>query len=235
MTIRNSRPLLAWVVAFFFLVPVLADATPTGGAPAGVTSAQRHGCTECHRFSADDSQESAKGPDLFYAGDKFQEKWLQSFLRKPVMVRKAGYSGDPGFLRGEPTLTQPHPALADKDAAEMAQYLLSLKHPDLLTGKVDDEPLSKGKRARVKILFERDFSCIACHEGINLAGKARGGVSGPSLADAGNRLQPDWVYSWLQSPKIFLDKGRMPVYDLEDETAVLLTKYLMTLQLGSRQ
>jgi mono/diheme cytochrome c family protein len=215
------------LLAMGFLASIVASAV--------ASPAEQHGCVDCHRFSSEDTRESPIGPDLFYAGDKFQEEWLAAFLRNPVTIRKAGHTNDPGFLLGDPKNLNPHQPLADKDAADMTQYLMTLRLPDLVTGKVDAEPLSKGKRVRVKILFERDFSCIACHEGINLAGKARGGVSGPSLANAGNRLQPDWIYNWLKTPEKFLEKRRMPVLDLDDETAVQLTKYIMSLKLGSGQ
>ncbi|MBI4389436.1 MAG: cytochrome c, partial [Nitrospinae bacterium] len=92
------------------------------------------------------------------------------------------------------------------------------------------EPLSKGNRAKVKILFERNYGCSACHETINLAGKVHGGVSGPSLADAGNRLTAGWVSQWLKDPKMFQKKGRMPAFKLDDETAAQLVKYILSMK-----
>lgn len=114
----------------------------------------------------------------------------------------------------------------------MAEFLGSLKLPDLATGQMDNAPLTKGKRVRTKILFERNYGCIACHEGINLAGQARGGISGPSLANAGNRLQADWVFNRLKTPEKFLAKSRMPLYKIDDETTIKLTKYIMSLKIG---
>lgn len=193
---------------------------------------EKHDCVSCHRFSAEDSQESYKAPDLFYAGDKFQQKWLEKFLQTPVTVRKAGVSTDPDFLKKSSTPAKPHPALPKKEALAMTDYLLSLQLPGLARGKVDDAPLTKGTRVKVKILFERNYGCIACHEGINLAGQARGGVSGPSLANAGNRLNADWVFHWLKTPKKFIDRGRMPFYNLDDESADKLTQYILSLKIG---
>ena len=104
--------------------------------------------------------------------------------------------------------------------------------PTLAKGIVDDVPLTKGNKVKIKILFERNYGCIACHEGINLAGKARGGISGPSLANAGNRLTADWVFNWLKTPHNFITSGRMPYYNLDDESAIKLSKYIMTLKIG---
>jgi len=199
--------------------------------PTDATLPEKLGCSSCHRFSSDESTESHKAPDLFYAGDKFQKPWLEKFLQNPVVIRRAGTITDPGFLKGAPTVP-PHPSLPEEKALQMTEFLLSLSLPGLAVGQVDDAPLSKGERVRTKILFERNYGCIACHEGINLAGQARGGISGPSLANTGNRLKADWVFNKLKTPEKFPAKSRMPLYKLDDATAIKLTKYIMSLKIG---
>lgn len=198
---------------------------------ANPTLAEKFDCSSCHRLTVENALESHKAPDLFYAGNKFQRPWLEKFLQMPVIVRKAGVSTDPDFLKKSPAQS-PHPALTKPEAIAMTDYLLSLTLPDLPHGKVEDVPLTKGNRVRVKILFERNYGCIACHEGINLAGQARGGISGPSLANAGNRLTADWIFNWLKTPKKFVARGRMPFYNLDDESAIKLTKYILSLKIG---
>ncbi len=200
-------------------------------AHAGTNIAEQKGCTQCHRIDAQEPIENRKAPDLFYAGEKFHPDWLERFLTKPVPIRKAGFSGDPGFLKGAPT-TKPHPALSAEEAEAMSRFLLSLTISKEPAPEITSEPLSKGQRVKAKILFERNHGCIACHEGINLAGKPRGGVSGPSLANAGNRLKPEWVYKWLQTPDVYLKKSRMPRYKLDDATARTLTRYIASLKLA---
>ena len=205
--------------------------TGWGLAWAESSLAEKLGCRQCHRFSAEDSSPVEKGPDLYYAGDKFQSAWLLQFLQNPKVIRKTRVTSDQNLFVVKGENNEPHPKLETKPAKEMAEYLSSLKLPGLATGLVDTEPLSKGTRAKVKILFERNHSCIACHEGINLAGKPRGGISGPSLASAGNRLNADWLFHYLKTPEKFVAESRMPRYQLDDETLGLLTRYLMSLQL----
>ena len=206
----------------------------TSSAQADSMLPEKYGCTSCHRFSSGEPIESHKAPDLYYAGSKFQKPWLEKFLQNPVVIRQAGTITDPGFLKGVPSLAQPHPSLPQEEGLKkkMTEFLMSQTLPGLATGQVDDTPLTKGDRARTKILFERNYGCIACHKGINLAGQPRGGISGPSLANAGNRLKADWVFNWLKTPGKFLAKGRMPLYKLDDETTIKLTKYIMSLQIG---
>lgn len=213
---------LTVIICFWFVSQATAFAATSGTPPF-----MEKKCISCHRFSAETAKDAATGPDLLYAGDKFQKAWLVAYLQKPEIIRKAGYTTDPGFLRGESSVQ--HIALSPEEAKVAANYLLTLKLP-ATDGKVDNEPLSKGNRARIKVLFERDYGCSACHETINLAGKVHGGISGPSLIDAGNRLTADWVSQWLKSPKMFLDKGRMPVFQLEDDMIVRIAKYLMTMK-----
>lgn len=182
-------------------------------------------CNTCHRFSKNETEKSA--PDLFFAGDKFQKNWLEKFLRQPEIIRLAGHTRNPGFLKGTPQYTDPHPALNIKEAEQMTNHLMSLK---ILTDipPLELPALSKGKRVQVKILFERDHSCIACHQSYNLARQPRGGVSGPSLIDAGHRLRPEWVYQWLKNPKQFVAEGRMPLYIFDEETLLKMTQYIMS-------
>ena len=189
----------------------------------------KKGCRDCHRFSSKEKQ-TTNGPDLFYAGDKFLKNWLKEFLQSPVVIRKVVYVSDPDFPSGKPEANQPHVALTKEESERISDFLMTLRLPGLEIDKIDKESLSKGERTQAKILFERNFGCISCHETLNLVGRVRGGVSGPSLVNSGSRLKSDWIFHWLKTPKKFLYKGRMPVFDLDDETAIHLTKYILSIR-----
>ena len=220
--------MLKTISTLFFLAifPLSALADPTLG-EAVIHEKQ---CAACHRLSKDDTGGANPGPDLFYAGNKFQGKWLTEFLFKPEVIRIAGHITEPEFLKGQPAMKESHPALSKEEANAVGEYLMSLKLEGVGPGIVDAEPLSKGQQAKTKIIFERDYGCTACHKGINLARKPKGGISGPTLINAGNRLNPDWVYHWLKNPKAFLARGRMPIFILDDTVAIQIAKYLMTLK-----
>lgn len=198
--------------------------------PGNSAVIQKKRCESCHRFSKDSPPDKYLAPDLFYAGNKFQRNWLMEFLQDPVVIRQAGTLIGPGYLKGPPTRDNLHPRLTREEAGLAVEYLMSLMIDGLEKGIVDDQALSKEEKVRVKILFERNFGCTACHKAVNLAGKPKGGISGPSLVDAGNRLNPDWIYHWLKNSGAFISKGRMPLFNLEDETAIQISKYIMTLK-----
>ncbi|MBT6602361.1 MAG: hypothetical protein HOB32_12020, partial [Nitrospina sp.] len=44
--------------------------------------------------------------------------------------------------------------------------------------------------------------------------------------DSGLRLKPDWIFNWLKTPQKFMYEGRMPVFDLDDQTTIRITKYI---------
>ena len=183
-------------------------------------------CSTCHRLSKVGKEK--KGPDLFYAGNKFQSAWLEEYLQNPVTLRKTGTINSPNFLKGGLQNLQQHPILNKNDAVNITQELMAMTLPGLPEEQIN--PLTKGQIAKTKYEFERTFSCISCHQSLNLAGKPRGGISGPSLVNAGNRLKENWVANWLKNPKIFSNKSRMPVYKMDNETRLRFTKFIMTLK-----
>ena len=183
-------------------------------------------CTACHRLSKIENEK--KGPDLFYAGNKFQSAWLEEYLQNPVTLRKTGTINNPYFLKGELQNLQQHPILNKNDAVNITQELMAITLPGFPEEQIN--PLTKGQIAKTKYEFERTFSCISCHQSLNLAGKPRGGISGPSLIDAGNRLQASWVANWLKNPNMFSEKNRMPIYKMDDETRLRFTQFIMALK-----
>lgn len=186
-------------------------------------------CPDCHLFSPQTkiTKDHKKAPDLFYAGDKFQEKWLTEFLKEPETIRPTGYINDPGYLKGNPELKS-HVRLTKQDALLVSKYLLTLKSGLLEPIEIDYRKIEKRRIARGKRMFEGQYGCIACHMAQNLMGVVKGGISGPILSNAGNRLRNQWVFNMLKNPTLFEKKGRMPVYKIPDRDYVMITAYLMT-------
>ena len=199
-------------------------------APSNAEILQNKDCGSCHRL--ENTDKVSTGPDLHYAGNKFQPEWLKQFLQNPEVIRPAGVITDPGFLQG--SRKNPHPSFSEKDANTLADSLMALKISGPTLEPVATEPLSKGLRAKIKYQFERTFSCISCHQSLNLAGKVRGGISGPSLVNAGNRLQADWVANWLNTPEAYTEKSRMPRYKMDVSTRTEFSQFLMTLKNNQR-
>jgi mono/diheme cytochrome c family protein len=210
------------IIVSAFLFWYFGSVFPVCAEPEEIST---NGCRECHRLSLEEKK-SDKGPDLFYAGDKYYKNWLNKFLQSPTGIREVNIFSESDFRSKKHKVSNLHVALAKEGAERVANFLMTLRLPNFEIGTVNKEPLSKGERAQAKILFERSFGCISCHRALNLVGKVRGGVSGPSLVNSGLRLKPDWIFHWLKTPRKFMYEGRMPVFDIDEETIILIAKYI---------
>jgi len=84
-----KRSLIAALLGTAFAAgPALAADNPG----AGILKTQ---CISCHAIAKPDSMTldrlwTRKGPDLYYAGSKFNKAWLVKWLQAPVRIRPAG-------------------------------------------------------------------------------------------------------------------------------------------------
>lgn len=173
---------------------------------AGAAVFKKNKCGSCHQIKGPATEKTfadqlkKKGPELWYAGSKLNKDWMESWLAKPTIIRALKFNSAKELNPGK------HPALAKKDAAEVAAYLSTLKSANVKEGVVKPKA---GPRARLN--FTKKFSCIGCHS-IKTRGKLVGGVSGPDLSEAGKRLKGDWVFAYLMEPKVFKPVKRMPIF-----------------------
>lgn len=171
-----------------------------------------------------------KGPDLHYAGSKFNQAWLESWLQEPTRIRSAGElytkhikATDAEDAVDETTL-KPHLQLSAADAKAAAEYLMTLTAPD---GLVQPDAYKGGKvNARMGAMFFNKLrGCGACHSAEPDAGAA----SGAELYTAAERLQPDYIYAYIKDPQAFDPGIWMPTLDLSEPDLQRLTGYIVQL------
>jgi len=192
-------------------------------------------CSSCHNLTGPAPQTlqalwARKGPDLFYAGNKYRKEWLVEWLQKPTQIRPAGEFYEdhikPGDKRDvvDPSTLKPHAALSASDAQAVADALMTLKpKSDLIAKeKIDDGTvsLSMGEMA-----FDKFLGCMACHR----IEPDFGGLSGPELYTAGKRLQPEYIASYIRSPQAWDPKIWMPNKHVSDMNIQKLVHYLEAL------
>ena len=93
-------------------------------------------CSGCHNLTGPAAQTlkeafAKKGPALFYAGNKYREEWLVSWLQNPKRIRPAGmYYGDhiksgPKGDEIDTATLKDHVALSKADATAVAAELMA--------------------------------------------------------------------------------------------------------------
>src|SRR5690606_17369731 len=94
-------------------------------------------CASCHALTKPaeatvDRLWTRKGPDLWYAGDKFNKEWLVTWLQKPTVIRPGGVLWFKHAKPGEPRDTidtaavEKHPAVDAEAATKLADELMQL-------------------------------------------------------------------------------------------------------------
>ncbi|MEO5364507.1 MAG: c-type cytochrome [Magnetococcus sp. DMHC-8] len=163
-------------------------------------------CTDCHYTQGPAREKTVadrlaqKGPELWYAGEKFQEAWLTGWLADPKPIRPLKFNSLTDKNAGD------HPKLSADEAKEVSAFLMGLKSGTVKAGEIQPKNNPKGKQ-----IFTKTMPCSGCHT-YPEKDSVVGGLSAPSLAGAGARLNPDWIYAYLANPKLFKPVKMMPVF-----------------------
>jgi len=187
--------------------------TAAPGYAAGGDAIFKKSCASCHYTDGPAKEKTIadqlakKGPELWYAGSKFQKDWLLAWLQAPKPIRPLKYNSLTDKNPGD------HPKMSAGDAAVVTEFLMGLTSPEVKAGTIKPKNNVQGRN-----IFTKKMPCGGCHE-YSLKGAVLGGKSGPSLVGASKRLNPDWVYAFLAKTKVF-----KPVRDMPDFSGSLNPK-----------
>ena len=192
-------------------------------------------CAGCHNLTGPapttlEALHNRKAPDLFYAGNKYKQEWLESWLQKPTRVRPAGMyygkhltQGAKGDVIDEGSLTK-HPALSADKAKAVAKALAKLTAKSELIKKGEYQPGSI-PMTMGEMLFDKFRGCMAC----NQIEPEYGGLSGPEVYTAARRLQEDYMISYMRNPQAWDPRTFMPNKHLSDTDLQKLVHYMRAL------
>ncbi len=171
-------------------------------------------CSVCH---VQQGRPRQIAPDLGHEGSKFNRDWLFQFLKNPTKIRPVGYM----------PLTKarmPNFNLTDEDAGALTEYLMTLKEDRFsVVSNLDqgEKAVSEGAA-----LFSDIYGCDGCHK---TELKGEGGIVGPNLSIAKNRLKPEWIYAWLKNPQAIRPDSPMPNFGLPEADIRYLMAYILSL------
>ncbi len=195
-------------------------------------------CSSCHVLTQDEKDTlqnymSRKGPDLYYAGNKYRQAWLVKWLQNPQRIRPGGMFfanhtevTDEGDVIKESSLPDPvHVKLSKEDAQNSAAYLMTLTAKNDLLAQENYTP-KKISRRMGAMNFSKFKGCSSCHRDR----PDFGGVSGPELYTAAERLQANFLASYIRNPQAWESKSLMPNRHLPDKEVSKLVDYLKLLE-----
>ena len=174
-------------------------------------------CRVCHVKSG---ERHPIAPDLGQEGSKLNKNWVYGFLKKPTKIRPVGYM----------PLTKsvmPDFQLTDEEALSLTEYLMARQDPRIpKMGSTEfrstPEAVKEGKR-----LYEEVYGCDGCHQTGD-----KGGIAGPNLSQAGNRLRTEWIVTWLRNPGSLRQDSPMPNFGLQDHEIKALLAYILSVSEG---
>ena len=129
-------------------------------------------------------------------------KWTPESWRAKSIVQVPTYPDQKVLGEVEERLRNFPPLVFAGEARRLKAYLA-----DVAAGKVKPKKNPKGR-----LIFTKKMPCSGCHQYVGRKKKITGGRSGPSLVDAGVRLNPDWILAYMQKPKVFKPVKMMPVF-----------------------
>ncbi len=169
------------------------------------------GCYGCHPIEGfDKDKNSMIGPDLVEISSKVNPAWLVSWLQGPKSFRSS--------------TRMPDFKLNEDDAIAITSYLWQNSEgfePGELE-EFDEETVEEGA-----FIFE-SIGCLACHSDVEEDGK----IHGPNLARIGEKMNYEYLVSWLLEPKNHQPRTKMPDLRLDEEDAKYVAAFLTSLKSG---
>lgn len=229
-----------WIRTALAVLPAVV--VPVPPAAADTAGWVQQNCAGCHAFDrsayeslAIESRPERNGPPLFYAGNKFRKEWLVTWLQSPARIRPVGdyppahIETVDGQDRIDADSLLDHPTLDANRAEEVADYLMTLRARDDLIQAAGYE-LGNTPWRLAQMNFGKFNNCVACHRDE----PDYGGVSGPELYTAWERLQPAFIASYIADPVAWDHLTLMPAQDLNTSAVQRLADYLRMMAEGER-
>ncbi|HKQ71899.1 MAG TPA: c-type cytochrome [Polyangiaceae bacterium] len=230
------------------------DADPVPLLTEGRYLFKKLNCTGCHILDGFTGNRNA-GPQLNDITAKVTPEWMLKWVRYPRAWRHK--TRMPNFWPAplDPASKLPYPegspeyvkweASMKEESLAIASFLMERsEHPETRPGaKGSERPLGSsikgygavdGANAEQGQRFFDAYGCRGCHvtseEKAPAPFKIRERDVAPSLANAGSKMNADWLTYWVEDPSRYWHDTRMPKLRLSRVEAASIAQYLLTLK-----
>ncbi|RMF91397.1 MAG: hypothetical protein D6736_05295, partial [Nitrospinota bacterium] len=179
---------------------------------AGEELIAKYNCQGCHTIKGKGGKIA---PQLTYEGSKVQDDWLFAFLKKPHLIRPSVQARMPNFQ------------FTDAQVQTLVTYIMTNLRDEekrVPVGFMAKQEITPALIEKGRKLFWETYPCYTCHRIGN-----KGGVIGPDLTRVAERLDPDWMVSWIKNPQMWEPATIMPNLGLDDATVAAIVAYLQSL------
>jgi len=175
-------------------------------------------CFSCHTING---RGGAMAPELTWEGTSVNRAWLVNFLKNPNTLR-------PALIRRMPKFN-----VTDAEANTLADYIMTVyQTPAFDRDAIDSARFTPGDVEHGKELFYGKYACQSCH--IVDPDKDKGYI-GPTLTQAGARLNAAWIFRWLKNAQTLRPGTMEPVWNMNDNDARALTAFVMAQKAAPRK
>ena len=193
-------------------------------------------CQSCHQLEQPAATpglgpQTGKARALIFVGNKVLRDWQLEWWHAPTRIRPAGgcYSNHIATVNDEDLVDDasltPHPSVDSAQAEVITDWLMTLTpNNELIAAEAGYTPGKVSPRLGA-MDFVKFKGCGGCHRDT----PEYGGLSGPELYTAWQRLQPGYIVSYMRNPAAWDRQRTMPNRAMGDTQIHKLTDYLKTL------
>jgi len=167
-------------------------------------------CFSCHTING---RGGDMAPELTWEGTSVTRAWLVGFLKNPNTLR-------PALIRRMPRFN-----VTEAEANTLADYIMTVyQTPAFDRDVIDSSRFTAADVEQGKELFYGKYACQSCH--IMDPDKDKGYI-GPTLTQAGVRLNAAWIFQWLKNAESLRPGTLEPVWNMSGVDARAITAFLM--------
>lgn len=175
-------------------------------------------CFSCHTING---RGGDMAPELTWEGTSVNRAWLVNFLKNPNTLR-------PALIRRMPKFN-----VTDAEANTLADYIMTVyQTPAFDRDAVDFARFTAADVEHGKELFYGKYACQSCH--IVDPDKDKGYI-GPTLTQAGARLNAAWIFHWLKNAQSLRPGTIEPVWNMNENDARAVTGFVMAQNAAPRK